>query len=102
MWEEIEGEKRKERSIRFHGVGAAYKVLVLRTPVRFWVEPFFYPLDGSRLLTPFSHSSLPLSSSPAPSLTTLLPCKIDYSPHHCASPDIHAHLLPFFINGSMV
>ena len=26
---------------RFHGVGAAYEILVLRTPVRFWVEPFF-------------------------------------------------------------
>ncbi len=25
----------------FHGVGAAYEILVLRTPVRFWVEPFF-------------------------------------------------------------
>ena len=25
---------------RFHGVGAAYEVLVLRTPVRFWVGPF--------------------------------------------------------------
>ena len=24
---------------RFHGVGAAYKILVLGTPVRFWVEP---------------------------------------------------------------
>ena len=26
---------------RFHGVGAAYKILVLGTPVRFWVEPPF-------------------------------------------------------------
>ena len=26
---------------RFHGVGAAYEILVLRTPVRIWVEPFF-------------------------------------------------------------
>ena len=33
-------EKRKEKT-RFHGVGAAYKVLVLRTPVRIWVEPSF-------------------------------------------------------------
>ena len=28
-------------SVRFHGVGAAYKILVLGTPVRFWVEPLF-------------------------------------------------------------
>ena len=27
---------------RFHGVGAAYKILVLGTPVRFWVEPPFF------------------------------------------------------------
>ena len=27
---------------RSHGVGAAYEILVLRTPVRIWVEPFFY------------------------------------------------------------
>ena len=26
---------------RSHGVGAAYEILVLRTPVRIWVEPFF-------------------------------------------------------------
>ena len=24
-----------------HGVGAAYEILVLRTPVRIWVGPFF-------------------------------------------------------------
>ena len=26
---------------RFHGVGAAYEILVLGTPVRIWVGPFF-------------------------------------------------------------
>ena len=31
------GQRRKKR---FHGVGAAYEILVLRTPVRFWVGPF--------------------------------------------------------------
>ena len=30
----------EERVKRFHGVGAAYEILVLRTPVRFWVGPF--------------------------------------------------------------
>ena len=30
----------QERVKRFHGVGAAYEILVLRTPVRFWVGPF--------------------------------------------------------------
>ncbi len=30
----------------FHGVGAAYEILVLRTPVRFWVEPFLQRIIG--------------------------------------------------------
>ena len=41
---------------RFHGVGAAYKILVLGTPVRFWVEPpfclFFFSLFPLPFLLP--------------------------------------------------
>ena len=31
---------------RSHGVGAAYEILVLRTPVRIWVGPFFKEIKG--------------------------------------------------------
>ena len=31
-----------------HGVGAAYEILVLRTPVRIWVGPFLFVVWSTR------------------------------------------------------
>ena len=38
--------EKKSQVERFHGVGAAYEILVLRTPVRIWVGPFFKEIKG--------------------------------------------------------
>ena len=53
-------------SERFHGVGAAYEILVLRTPVRFWVEPLFslrlFFSYTSRHAHTHPHTSFPLTT----------------------------------------